>query len=199
MNLYIRYFNDEVVTTSIEEALAFIRSIPGFNYTSQFEEEFREYAQGDLPYPKRYKVRTRVYFIVIKTTATTLEEFKTKGKSAVQIVKEAEVLANEEPKPVLSVKNTSATPASDDRPGWYEGSLRFKRVIVKPSTGKCKYQDTLFVARVKAHSPLDCYERIVNHLRNRADVDPRSQYPSARGKNFRYTYLGIKPYAEIAV
>jgi len=35
---------------------------------------------------------------------------------------------------------------------------------------------------------MDCYNRIVEHLRER--VDPRSQFPSAKGKNFKFKYLG---------
>ena len=41
---------------------------------------------------------------------------------------------------------------------------------------------------------MDCYERIVEHLRNRQDVDMRSQFPSAKGRNFSFVYLGnVKP------
>ena len=82
MNLYIRYFDDEVVVASVDEALDFIRTIQGFDVTPQFEEDFRQYADGNMPFPKRYKVRPRVYFIVIKTQAANLEEFKAIGKGA---------------------------------------------------------------------------------------------------------------------
>ena len=85
------------------------------------------------------------------------------------------------PTPVVSRLN-------EIRPGWYEGSLDFKRVLLIPGTGKFQYSDTQFVARVKAASGQDCYERIVDYLRDR--VDERSQFPSAKGKNFRFTYLG---------
>jgi hypothetical protein len=74
-------------------------------------------------------------------------------------------------------------------PGWYEGSLDFKRVIMIPGTGKFQYKDTHFSARCKAQSGLDCYNRIIDHLRER--VDERSQFPSAKGKNFTYCYLGM--------
>ena len=74
------------------------------------------------------------------------------------------------------------------RPGWYEGSIDFKRVSLIPGTGKFQYRDTQFVARVKANSGMECYERIVDHLRDR--VDERSQFPSAKGKNFKFRYLG---------
>ena len=72
--------------------------------------------------------------------------------------------------------------------GWSEGVLDFKRVLLVPGTSKFQYRDTHFVARLKAASGLDCYNRIVDHLSQR--VDPRSQFPSVKGKNFRFTYLG---------
>ena len=43
--------------------------------------------------------------------------------------------------------------------------------------------------RLKGYSGIDCYNRIVEHLRER--VDERSQFPSAKGKNFHFTYLGM--------
>ena len=78
---------------------------------------------------------------------------------------------------------------AEEMPGWYEGTLDFKRVVLIPATGKHEYRDTHFVANVKATSGLDCYNRIVEHLRDR--VDSRSQFPSAKGKNFNYRYLGM--------
>jgi len=75
------------------------------------------------------------------------------------------------------------------RPGWYEGIVDFKRVLLVPGTGKFQYRDTQFVARVKAVSGMECYERIIDHLRDK--VDERSQFPSAKGKNFKFRYLGL--------
>ena len=77
---------------------------------------------------------------------------------------------------------------TEERFGWYEGQIDFKRVLQVPGTGKFQYRDTHFVARVKAHSGMDCYTRIVDHLSQR--VDARSQFPSAKGKNFKFAYLG---------
>ena len=77
---------------------------------------------------------------------------------------------------------------NEELPGWYEGSLDFKRVLMVPGTGKFQYRDTHFVARCKAVSGIDCYNRIVDYLRGR--VDNRSQLPSAKGKNFKFSYLG---------
>lgn len=211
MNLYIRYFDDEVVVTTVEDALDFIRGIQEFKMTPQFEADFREYAEGPMPYPKRFKVRTRVYFIVIKTQAATLEEFKANGKGAIKVdeADEEEVLLpletqemDSEPvarQPLLRAKDVIQAQLNEPQPGWYEATLHFKRVVVVPQTGKFDYTDTTFSARVKALSAMDCYNRIVGHLRTRVDVDPRSQFPSARGKNFQYRFLGFKPYAELDV
>ena len=66
--------------------------------------------------------------------------------------------------------------------------LDFKRVLLIPGTGKFQYRDTQFVARLKAISGLECYERMIDYLRER--VDDRSQFPSPKGKNFKFRYLG---------
>ena len=194
MNLYIRYFDDEVVVTSVDEALDFIRGVQGFNVTPEFEKEFREYAESSIPFPKRYKVRPRVYFIVIKTAAATLSEFKANGKAGAA-TSEGELM---QPSMAPS-KNPLRLRLMDEYPGWYEGTVNFKRVVINPDTGKFDYKDTTFSAITKAYSPLDCYNRIIDHLRNRTDVDPRSQFPSAKGKNYHYEYLGLKPYSELNV
>ena len=106
---------------------------------ANIENDIRDYVASDVFYPKRYKVRQRVYFIIIKTTAATM--------------------------------------------------LDFKRVVMIPATGKHEYRDTHFVVQCKAMSGIDCYNRIVDHLRGR--VDTRSQFPSAKGKNFHFKYLGM--------
>ncbi|MBQ9191892.1 MAG: hypothetical protein IJ699_01930 [Bacteroidaceae bacterium] len=206
MNLYIRYFDDEVVVRSVEEALGFIAGIQGFNMTPQFEEDFRQYVEGPMPYPKRYKVRARIYFIVIKTMAESLEEFKANGKN-MQEAKAGEELEGmelqsgeviEKPR-FLRPKEQALLRLNDELPGWYEATVNFKRVVRNLDTGKFDYVDTTFVARVKAFSGMDCYNRVIDHLRTRSDIDPRSQFPSAKGKNYQFTYLGFKPYAEVAV
>jgi len=96
----------------------------------------------------------------------------------------------------VNVENPAGKPASpallklnEELPGWYEGTIDFKRVLLVPGTGKFQYRDTHFVAQCKAMSGLDCYNRIVDHLRGR--VDSRSQFPSAKGKNFKFRYLGM--------
>lgn len=202
MNLYIRYFDDEVVVKSVDEALQFISGFQGFAMTPQFEADFRQYVEGPMPYPKRYKVRARIYFIVIKTTAESLEEFKANGKptgeeAAGVDLADGDLAAKE--RAFLRPKDQIMMRLQDELPGWYEGVVNFKRVVRNAVTGKCDYIDTQFVARVKAYSGIDCYNRVIDHLRTRADIDPRSQFPSAKGKNFQFTYLGLKPYEEVAV
>ena len=79
MNLYIRYFDEECVVSNVSEAYEFLSSIPGIVLDEFFLNDLKQYMESPMPYPKRYKVRPRVYFIVIKTTAKDLAEFKANG------------------------------------------------------------------------------------------------------------------------
>ncbi len=179
MNLYIRYFDEECVVTTVEEAYAFLSSLPGIALDEYFQRDLQQYLESNTPYPKRYKVRPRVYFIVIKTTATTLEEFKQHGAKQQAMPPRPEV-----------PRDVSLNKMNEEKPGWYEAEILFKRVASIPGTNKFQYRDTRFRARLKARSGQDCYNRLVEHLRGRQDVDPRSQFPSMRGKNFSYLYMG---------
>ena len=176
MNLYLRYFDREILVTNVDEAIDFLSSIDEIGMNPVLERDVRDYAASDVYYPKRYKIRPRVYFIVIKTEAATMEDFK--EKKAVH--------------PNLGPNGKIVAPAvmrlNEERFGWYEGTIDFKRVLLVPGTSKFQYRDTHFVASCKAESGLDCYNRIVDHLSQR--VDPRSQFPSAKGKNFKFRYLG---------
>ena len=177
MNLYLRYFDQETLVTNVDDAIKFLKGIPEIGVDAELEADIREYAASDVGYPKRYKVRPRVYFIVIKTSAATMQDFK--DKKALR--SSSESVAPKEKSTIMQLTN--------DMPGWYEGTLDFKRVVMVPATGKFEYRDTHFVADVKAVSGIDCYNRIVEHLRER--VDSRSQFPSAKGKNFHFRYLGM--------
>ena len=175
MNLYLRYFDREILVNNVDEAIDFLASIDEIGMDPMLEKDIRDYVASDMIYPKRYKIRPRVYFIVIKTEAATMQDFK--DKKAVHVDGSAG-------KPVSSAVRR----LNEEREGWYEGSIDFKRVLMVPGTGKFQYRDTHFVARCKAISGLDCYNRIVDHLSQR--VDSRSQFPSAKGKNFKFQYLG---------
>ena len=178
MNLYLRYFDQETFATNVDQAIDFLKSIPEIGMDESLEADVRDYAASDVCYPKRYKVRPRVYFIVIKTTAASMRDFK--DKKALRSTPSEEHRENVSP---------SVVRLNQQQPGWYEGALDFKRVVMIPATGKFEYRDTHFVANVKALSALDCYNRIVEYLRQR--VDSRSQFPSAKGKNFACRYLGM--------
>ncbi|WP_028896061.1 hypothetical protein [Prevotella sp. HUN102] len=176
MNLYLRYFDNETLVYNVEQALDFLASIPDIQVTPDMEDDIRAYAEGDVFYPKRYKVRPRVYFIIIKTEAETMLDFKQKKA----------LRTND----VVQRKDTSVLMhLTEERDGWYEGTIDFKRVVFLPATGKHEYRDTHFVARCKSISGLDCYNRIIDYLRDH--VDSRSQFPSAKGKNFSFRYLGM--------
>ena len=177
MNLYLRYFDKETLVSSVDDAIDFLVSIPEIGMNEDLEADIRDYCNSDVYYPKRYKVRPRVYFIIIKTEAATMLDFKEKKALRQNDNSQKEVVP-----PALAR-------LSEQREGWYEGALDFKRVVLIPATGKHEYRDTHFVADVKAVSGLDAYNRIVDYLRSR--VDGRSQFPSAKGKNFKFRYLGM--------
>ncbi len=174
MNLYIRYFNQEALTKSANEVIAFLHSIPEIIVDKAMEEDIKEYATSSNNYPKRYKVRPRVYFIIIKTEAETMQDFK-------------------QHKTQHDTKDEYTTPPISmllqHKEGWYEGALDFKRVSTIPGTSKCQYIDTHVVVRCKATCAQECYDRIVEYFRER--VDSRSQFPAAKGKNFQFEYLGM--------
>lgn len=177
MNLYLRYFDQETFVTNVDEAIIFLKSIPEIGLDDELEADVREYAASDVCYPKRYKVRPRIYFIVIKTTAASMQDFKDKKALRSSVSDQ------------YGGVSPTIVRLNEEQPGWYEGSLDFKRVVMVPATGKFEYRDTHFVANVKALSGLDCYNRVVEYLRQR--VDSRSQFPSAKGKNFSFRYLGM--------
>lgn len=176
MNLYLRYFDRETLVTSVDDAIEFLSAIEEIGMNPVLEADIREYASSDVFYPKRYKVRPRVYFIIIKTEAETMQDFKEKKAVHVGVQPAAKAMA------------PAVVRLNEIRPGWYEGMIDFKRVLLVPGTGKFQYRDTQFIANVKAESGIDCYNRIVDYLRER--VDDRSQFPSAKGKNFKFRYLG---------
>ncbi len=175
MNLYVRYFEEEALAHSVDEALDFLHSIPEIELNTETEKDIREYAVGSVGYPKRYKVHQHSYFIIIKTEAETMQDFKDK-----------KALRKAPPKPNDIMEATSALAVI--KPGWYEGTFIFKRVTIIPGSGKCQYIDTPFVVACKASCGQECYDRIVDHLISR--VDKRCQFPAPKGKYFTFKYLG---------
>ena len=176
MNLYIRYFDEEVLVYSVEEALDFLASLGDVEVNDYVRLELEKFMSSNAMFPKHIKVNQRSFFIVIKTTAATMEEFKAKGAAGNKVEKVAQ-------KEALSQYGKP-------QPGWYAAKITFKRVISIPETQKSHYVDAPFVCKVKAESAQDCYDKVIEHLRNRQDVDPRSQFPSIKSANFEFSYLG---------
>ena len=102
-------------------------------------QDIKAFVESNNMYPKRYKVRGHSYFIVIKTTAATLEEFKDKGAAAREATEKARA-QREERQLFFTAKKV----------GWYEGKLMFKRVISIPQTQKFQYMDTACACRLCA-------------------------------------------------
>lgn len=180
MHLYLRYFDNETLVDNADQAIDFLKSIDEIGMNPVLESEVRDYVASDVYYPKRYKIRPRVYFIIIKTEAESMADFKAKKALRTQPA-DGQPDDRQSPSDIMIMLN-------EERPGWYEGVMDFKRVVLVPGSGKFQYRDTRFVARLKAYSGIDCYQRIVEHLRDR--VDERSQFPSPKGRNFQFTYLG---------
>lgn len=185
MNLYIRYFAHEAFVKSVEEAADFLRTIPEIKVEQSLINRINAFYIGSSIYPYHLKVSFNNYVIIIKSDAQSMEEFKEQQKK-----REEQKNDPKHPGVMTERRRTIQDILNEPRYGWYEASLTFKRVVLIPETSKFQYKDTLFRVRVKAQSAMDCYNRIVDHLRNRQDVDSRSQFPSSKSSNFYYTYLG---------
>lgn len=182
MNLYVRYFDHECLAKSIDEALDFLATIDEIKLDGNTAGRISTFLNSSNLYPFRLKVSYSNYVLFLKTEAETLEQFK--AEEAMRKEQKAERITTiaERKKSVLEALN-------EEHIGWWEACLIFKRVLTMPETGKCKYIDTPFRVRLKANSAMDAYNRIVDHLKTRPEVDSRSQFPAAKSKNFEYRFL----------
>ena len=184
MNIYARYFDQETIASSFEELITFLASIPEISITTELIDNVKAYVDSPLPYPKRYKIRPRVYFILIKTTAQNIQEFKSKR------VKEE----SEDEIPNINTsqnfKEERISKLSEEKLGWYKVSLTIKRMVHIRELQKFQYQDNIIKAYINAESPIDCYQRLVEYFKSRDDIDPRSQIPSAKSDSFKFHYIG---------
>ena len=115
MNLYLRYFDNETLVSHVDEAIDFLRSIQDINVTPEMEADIRDYAASDVFFPKRYKVRAHVYFIIIKTVADTMLDFKQKKGLRSQTPNIAQDRRGQSDNSLFLLTQT--------REGWYEGAL----------------------------------------------------------------------------
>ena len=183
MNLFIRYFDHEALATNIDEALEFLSTIEEVKIDNNIASRIQAFMDSSNLYPYRLKVSYSNYILFLKTEAATIEEFKEMEQIRKQQKAEG-ILPTmaERKKTVLDILN-------EENPGWYEATILFKRVVLVPETNKFQYKDTRFTARLKAASPMDCYNRLIEHLQSREEIDQRSQFPSAKSSNFEYKYL----------
>ncbi len=184
MNLYIRYFNHEALAHDVAEAMAFLVSIGEIRVDKNVEDRVGEFWESENTYPFRLKVNYSNYVLFLKTDADSIDEFHRLEQENKAVRTDGKPLSNSERKRVQLEALSTANP------GWYEGTVVFKRVVVDPVTNKCRYIDTPFTVRCKAESPMDCYNRIIDHLKSRPELDPRCQYPSVRSSSYTYKFVG---------
>lgn len=184
MNLYVRYFDYETLATNMNEVAEFISSIKEINVDENSLARVKNFWESDNAYPFRLKVSFSNYVLFLKTDAHDLPEFK-----YLEQLRKENKGDGVAPQTMSEKKRSLLDTLNEPKEGWYEATLMFKRVVQIRTTNKFQYRDTRFKVRLKAASPMDCYNRVVEHLRNRQDVDPRSQFPSAKSANFVYTFL----------
>ena len=184
MKLYVRYFDHEYLAKSVEDALGFLQSIQEIKVESNAASRITTFLNSSNLYPFRLKVSYSNYVLFLKTEAETMEQFK--AEEALR----KEQKASDRAMSMAERKKTILDALNEEKVGWWEARLIFKRVLTMPDTGKCKYIDTPFRVRLKANSAMDAYNRIVEHLQGRLEIDPRSQFPSAKSEKFDYEYLG---------
>ncbi|MBR1521543.1 MAG: hypothetical protein IJ635_09930 [Bacteroidaceae bacterium] len=182
MNLYVRYFDHECLAKSVDEAIDFLKGIEEIKLESNAASRITTFLNSSNLYPFRLKVSYSNYVLFLKTEAESLEDFKEEEARRKEQKTDRVSTMAERKKTILDALN-------EQKSGWWEAGLLFKRVITLPETGKCKYIDTRFRVRLKANSAMDAYTRIVDHLKNRPEIDPRSQFPSAKSPNFEYTFI----------
>lgn len=183
MNLYVRYFDHECLAHTIEEAIIFLEDIPDISVDSTVPGRIENFLNDEDAYPFRLKVSYSNYVLFLKTEADSLESFHE--------IERLRREQGEENHGMTMAERKKAIIEELNKPqrGWYEAHITFKRVMMVPDTGKFTYKDTDFAAKCIAESPMDCYNRIMQHLQSRSDLDPRCQYPSARNQNFKYEFL----------
>lgn len=183
MNLYVRFFDKEALVSDGASVIEFLASIPQIKLENIPEKKLQKYLEGDSCYPFKGKVDDRNYFLVIKTEEPTLEAFQMAQEAINQHpVGSFKKVQYEHPESRESILMT-------EREGWYEAGLVFKRAMPGDETRKFEYVDTPFRAKLKAKSGMDCYTKLVEHLKARPEVDGRSQFPSVKGKNFDFKFL----------
>ncbi len=177
MNYYARYFDNEEVFNNIADLTDFLSDILHDGFTQELANEVVAFCSDKTNFPRHFRLPDKTTFIIIKTNSQTLEEFKTRGANGG--VLPASTPAREEQKSAYDEIN----------PGTYDVTIVFRRAIVNPDSRKCLYVDETFQAQILADSQRQCYDTVLDYLRNNPEVDARSQYPSIRSNNFQATLI----------
>ena len=177
MNYYVRYFETEGVFPTPQALVEFVANIPQITMTDELADGIYGFCEDKTSFPRHFRLPNKNTFIVIKTTASTLEEFKERGASANS--------AN-----AAEQKEVKLSPADEIHPGRYNVKMVFRRAIVNPDTRKCSFVEETFEVEMLAQSQRQCFDVVIDYLKNHPDVDSRSQYPSIRSSNFQATLVG---------
>ncbi|MBQ0142123.1 MAG: hypothetical protein KBT06_04880 [Prevotellaceae bacterium] len=183
MNVFVRYFDNEILATSLDEVIHFLESIDEVEFSESDIKRIDNYMQSINLYPFRLKVSFSNYVLLLKSEANTLEEFK-------EIEQQRKLQKAMGISPAAEKKKTIMDFFNEEHIGWYISSITFKRVVQVAGTTKFQYKDTYFKAKLKANSGMHCYTRMTDYLRSRQDIDPRSQFPSIKSNNFVFEFIG---------
>ncbi len=175
MNYYARYFDSESVLPTPRALVDFIASVPQITMTEELEGAILKFCEDKTSFPRHFRLPNKHTFIVIKTNASSLDEFKTVGANG-------GIARGEAKEPKNSV-------VDELHPGKYNVRVLFRRAVVNPETHKCAFVDETFEVEMLAQSQRQCYDVVLEHLKNHPDIDARSQYPSIRSANFTATLL----------
>ncbi len=175
MNYYARYFDSEGVFHTPQALVDFIASIPQIIMTQDLAAAMLKFCEDKTSFPRHFRLPNKHTFIVIKTNASSLDEFKTIGANGGVLPAEAREARN--------------TAVDELRPGKYRVCITFRRAVVNPETRKCVFVEEPFEVEMLAQSQRQCYDVVMEHLRNHPDLDARSQFPSIRSANFSATLL----------
>ncbi len=176
MNYYARYFDSEGVFHTPQALVDFIASIPQIIMTDELAGAMLKFCEDKTSFPRHFRLPNKHTFIVIKTNASSLDEFKTIGANGGVL-----------PAEVKEAKNLAV---DELRPGKYRVSITFRRAIVNTETRKCVFVEEPFEVEMQAQSQRQCYDVVIEYLRNHPDLDARSQFPSIRSANFSATLMG---------
>ena len=130
MNLYVRYFDHECLAKSVEEAIDFLRSIPEIKVESNAASRITTFLNSSNLYPFRLKVSYSNYVLFLKTEAENLEQFK--EEEAMRKEQKAERITT-----MAERKKTILDALNEEKVGWWEAALTFKRVLTIPETPQC--------------------------------------------------------------